>query len=173
VWASVWLFRTFEERTFRSIDHRSVGMAMLVHRAHPEEEAGGVAITANPFDRAGLEPGFYINVQLGGESVVLPSSGITSDHFLYHYDMPGQPMVFLGHSSLVPAGTTVLTNAQAYALGTALKEIHRFFKAAYGTDASAWYAMDTEFKLDQPENDPTGAPIIIMKQARPYPGFGN
>jgi hypothetical protein len=172
VWASVWLFRTFEERSFRSINHLSVGMAMLVHRAHPTEEAGGVAITANPFDRAGLEPGFYINAQFGGESVVLPSSGITSDQFLYHYDMPGQPMVFLGHSSLIPAGTTVLTNTQTYALGTALKEIHRFFSAAYGTNASAWYAMDTEFKLDQPEGDPNGTPIIIMKQARPYPGFG-
>src|SRR5690606_33836733 len=30
VWASVWLFRAFEERSFRSIDHMSVGMAMLV-----------------------------------------------------------------------------------------------------------------------------------------------
>jgi len=172
VWASVWLFRTFEERSFRSIDHLSVGMAMLTHRAHPDEEAGGVAITANPFDRAGLEPGFYINVQAGGESVVLPSSGVTTDQFLYYYDMPAQPMVFLGHSNQIPSGTTVLTTAQAYALGTALKEIHRYFSAAYGTDASKWYAMDTEFKLDQPENDPNGTPIIIMKQARPYPGFG-
>ena len=173
VWASVWLFRTFEERSFRSIDHLSVGMAMLVHRAHPAEEAGGVAITANPFDRAGIEPGFYINAQMGDVSVVLPDPGVTSDQFLYHYDMPGQPMVFLARSNLAPAGKTVLTAAQTHALGTALKEIHRFFSAAYGTDASKWYAMDTEFKLDEPEDDPTGTPIIIMKQARPYPGFGN
>lgn len=173
VWASVWLFRTFEERSFRGIDHLSVGMALLVHRPHPDEEATGVAITANPFDRAGLEPGFYINAQKGDESVVQPAPGVTADQFLYYYDMPGQPMVFLGRSNLVPAGTTVLTAAQTYALGTALKEIHRFFAAAYGTASSGWYAMDTEFKLDQPEDDPTGTPIIIMKQARPYPGFGN
>jgi hypothetical protein len=169
VWASVWLYRTFEERTYRSIDHMSVGMAMLVHRSHPEEEGGGVAITNNPFDQAGLDPAFYVNAQKGGESVVLPPSGTTTDQFLYYFDSPGQPIVFMAHSSLVASGSTVLTPAQTYALGTALKEIHRFFKSTYGKDASKWYAMDTEFKLDQPENDPTGAPIIIMKQARPYP----
>jgi hypothetical protein len=39
VWASVWNFRAFEERSFRSIDHQSVGMAILVHRSFPDEEA--------------------------------------------------------------------------------------------------------------------------------------
>ncbi|HEX2613325.1 MAG TPA: PEP/pyruvate-binding domain-containing protein [Fibrobacteria bacterium] len=169
VWASVWLYRTFEERTYRSIDHMSVGMAMLVHRSHPEEEGGGVAITNNPFDQAGLDPAFYVNAQKGGESVVLPPAGTTTDQFLYYFDSPAQPIVFMFHSSLVASGSTVLTPAQTYALGTALKEIHRFFKSTYGKDPSKWYAMDTEFKLDQPENDPTGTPIIIMKQARPYP----
>src|SRR5690606_33532013 len=130
-------------------------------RAHPAEEAGGVAITANPFDRGGLEPAFYINAQVGEVSVVQPPQGVTSDQLLYHYDMPGQPMVFLGRSNLAPPGTAVLTPAQTHALGTALKEIHRFFAAAYGTDPSKWYAMDTEFKLDEPEDDPAGPPIII------------
>jgi hypothetical protein len=171
VWASVWLFRTFEERTFRSIDHLSVGMAMLVHRPHPEEEANGVAITGNVFDASGLDPAFYINAQAGGESVVLPPAGVTTDQFLYYYESPGQPMVFVAHSSLTASGKNVLTASQAYALGTALKEIHRFFKAAYGTNASKWYAMDTEFKLDQRDGDPTGTPVIIMKQARPYAGL--
>lgn len=173
VWASVWFFRAFEERSYRNIDHKSVGMALLVHNAHPDEEANGVAITANPFDPAKQEPGFYINVQAGEEPVVSPTAGVFADQFIYHFDMPGQPIVFLANSTLVPKGTTVLTTAQTYALGTALKEIHRFFQPLYGKDASKWYAMDTEFKLDQLVGDPGGKPIIIMKQARPYPGWGN
>ena len=173
VWASVWYFRAFEERSYRNIDHKAVGMALLVHNAHTDEEANGVAITANPFDAAGVEPGFYINVQVGEELVVSPDAGVFADQFLYHFDMPGQPIVFLANSTLVPKGTTVLTTAQTYALGTALKEIHRFFQSTYGKDASKWYAMDTEFKLDQPAGaDRAGKPIIIMKQARPYPGWG-
>ncbi len=174
VWASVFYFRAFEERAYRNIDHNAVGMALLVHPAFSREEANGVAITANPFDPSGLEPGFYINAQKDDELVVASDGSITADQFIYHFERPDQPMVFLGHSSLVADGETVLTKAQAYQLGTALQEIHRFFRDAYGTDANAWYAMDTEFKLDQPagtsESDP---PIIMMKQARPYPGFGS
>jgi hypothetical protein len=33
--------------------------------------------------------------------------------------------------------------------------------------------MDTEFKFDQPLDDPDGEPVLMMKQARPYPGMGN
>jgi hypothetical protein len=173
VWASVWYFRAFEERSYRNIDHRSVGMALLVHHSFPDEEANGVAITANPFDPSGLEPGFYINVQVGEESVVQPAAGVTTDQFIYHFDMPGQPIAFIAHSSLVREGTTVLTTAQVHSLGVALKEIHQFFYPVYGTDPGAWYAMDTEFKFDQPVGgDPSDEPVLVIKQTRPYPGWG-
>ncbi|MCP4599375.1 MAG: hypothetical protein GY847_02375 [Proteobacteria bacterium] len=174
VWASVWYFRAFEERSYRSIDHHSVGMALLVHNSFPWEEANGVAITANPFDTSGMEPGFYVNVQVGDVSVVQPSSGITSDQFVYHFDMPGQPIVFIAHSSLVLKGDTVITNAQTYALGVALKEIHGFFQHLYGPNPNEWYAMDVEFKFDQPEpqGDSEEEPVLFVKQARPYPGWG-
>ena len=135
VWSSVWNFRAFEERSFRGIDHESVGMALLVHNSFPDEEANGVAITANPFDPSGLEPGFYINVQVGEESVVQPAAGITSDQFIYQFDFPGQPIIFIAHSNLVPRGKTVLTNAQTHTLGIALKEIHEFFQPVYGNSS--------------------------------------
>ncbi|MFC1584595.1 PEP/pyruvate-binding domain-containing protein [Fibrobacterota bacterium] len=173
VWASVWYFRAYEERSYRNIDHQVVGMALLVHNSFPDEEANGVAITANPFDPSGLEPGFYINVQKGEESVVQPEPGITTDQFIYHFEMPGQPIVFMAHSNLVPQGTTVLTTAQTHDLGIALQEIHRFFYQLYGTEPGKWYAMDTEFKFDQPVGgDPTAEPVLFVKQARPYPGWG-
>ena len=170
VWASVWFFRAFEERSFRGIDHQSVGMALLVHNSFPDEEANGVAITANPFDTFGLEPGFYINVQIGEESVVQPESGVMTDQFIYQFELPGQPIIFIAHSSLVPSGRTVLTNSQVHTLGIALKEIHGFFFPLYG--GFEWYAMDTEFKFDQPAWDPNGEPVLFIRQARPYPGLG-
>jgi pyruvate,water dikinase len=173
VWASVFRLRAFDERTYRSIDHNAVGMALLVHRSFPEEEANGVALTANPFDTSGLEPGFYVNVQLGEASVVMPEVGDRTDQFLYHFSFPNQPVVYLEHSSLVAAGKTVLNPAQTFALGTALDAIHKYFKPAYGpkdTDpAGTWYAMDVEFKF---EGLPGQEPDLYIKQARPHPGRG-
>jgi len=170
VWSSIWFFRAFEEREYRSIDHRSVGMAILVHHSFPYEESNGVAVTANIFDSQGLEPGYYVNVQLGDYSVVLPDPGVTSDQFIIHYEMPGQPVVYIDHSNLVPAGESVLTRAEALELGAALWEINDFFKGTYGPfTPDHFYAMDVEFKFD---DDWGGGSDLWIKQARPYPGWG-
>ncbi len=168
VWASVWFFRAFEEREYRSIDHKAVGMALLVHRSFPDEEANGVAITANIFDRTGAEPGFYVNVQKGEASVVKPDRGVTSDQFIYLFDFEGKPIIYLAHSSLVGSGQTVLTRAQTEAVGQALDEIHRFFLPLYGS-RGGFYAMDVEFKFD---SDDGTNPALFVKQARPHPGWG-
>ena len=167
VWSSVWYFRAFEERSYRSIDHLAVAMALLVHPAFPAEEANGVALTANPFDTSGLEPGLYVNVQAGESSVVQPPAGVSTDQFVYFIDQPGQPVVFIAHSSLVAEGTTVLTNAQIQELGAGLVEIREFFRATYGPppdDPMRWYAMDVEFKFEAPAGE---TPALWVKQARP------
>ena len=36
VWASIWNSRAWQERQWRSIDHKAVGMALLVHRSFPD-----------------------------------------------------------------------------------------------------------------------------------------
>ena len=168
VWASVWSTRAFEERSYFSIDHTQIGMAILCHRSFPDEEANGVAITANIYDTAGVEPAFYINVQLGEASVVFPEDGVTTDQLIYYYYAPGQPTVYIQHSSLLPAGETVLSARQLYELGTALDAVHTIFLPVYGT--GGFYGMDTEFKFDQ--NPWTGELQLYLKQARPYPGWG-
>ncbi len=165
VWASVWNFRAFEERSYRSIDHLAVGMALLVHRSFPDEEANGVALTNNPYDLSGQESPFYVNVQLGGESVVQPESGITTEQLLYYYDRAGQPIVYLAESSLTEPGERVMTPAQLYELGESLAAIRTTFATAYATDG--WWAMDVEFKL---EGEPGEEPLLYVKQARPYGG---
>lgn len=167
VWSSVWYFRAFEERSYRSIDHLAVAMALLVHPSFPTEEANGVALTANPFDTSGLEPGFYINVQKGEASVVQPPPGVTTDQFVIYWDSPGQPIVFIAHSNQVAKGTNVLTTAQMLELGKGLADIREFFRPAYGPppdDPTAWYAMDVEFKFEAPAGE---TPALWVKQARP------
>lgn len=168
VWASMWNSRAFQEREFRSIDHLAIGMALLSHRSFPDEEANGVALTANIFDTSGLEPGFYVNVQLGEESVVKPEPGITTDSFIYHFLYPGQPIIFLSHSNLVADGETVLTTTQTYKLGQALDAIHKHFLPLYGAGGT-FFAMDVEFKFD---GEPGEEPALFVKQARPHAGWG-
>ncbi len=170
VWASVWFFRAFEERSFRSISHLKVGMSLLVHRSFPDEYANGVAITANIYDPSGANPAFYINVQRGGKSVVKPEAGVRTDEILYQYYNDGQPAQYLGHSTEVPAGENVLTSAQLFKLGQALDAIHRHFAESYGGDPTVFYGMDVEFKFD--DLVPGGEVELQVKQARPHPGRG-
>jgi phosphoenolpyruvate synthase/pyruvate phosphate dikinase len=164
VWASVWFYKAFEERSYRGIDHLAVGMALLCHRAFPDEEANGVALTNNPYDDTGLSPAFYVNAQLGGESVVLPPAGVTTDQLLLFWEQQGQPVVYLGRSNLVAPDTNVLTTTQLHELATALARIHAAFRSAYGA-GKPWYAMDVEWKL---EGLPGQTPQLYIKQARPF-----
>jgi len=174
-YASTWLFRTFEERTYYGIKHTAVGMGLLVHTNFPHEEANGVAVTNNPFDTSGLDPAFYINVQAGGDAeVVHPPPGISSDQLLLRFDQPDKPVTYIGHSSITsPPGTDVLTRAQILQLGTALDAIHKRFSPAYGplSGNTGFYAMDCEFKFDN-DADPNMPATLYIKQARPYPGRG-
>ena len=176
-YSTVWKFRTFEERAYYSVDHKSVGMALLVHNNFPDEyeKANGVAITNNPFDESGLEPALYINVQYGGKvEVVAPPAGTTSDQILYFFDNPNQPITYLAHSNIISAGSTVLSREQVHSLGVALTAIHERFSPAYGPLAgnTGFYAMDCEFKFSN-EADPSQPATLYVKQARPYPGRGN
>lgn len=168
VWSEVWNPRAFEERNFYSMNHLDVGMGLLVHANFPEEEANGVAITNNPFDTTGLEPGFYVNAQVDGEDVVTPDPGVLPDAYLHYFFSPGQPIVYIQHSTLLDEGETVLTGAQSYELGVQLDAIHTFFREAYGADGS-WYALEVDWKLD--DKYTVGEPIFYVKQARPFPGW--
>jgi pyruvate,water dikinase len=173
-WAATWRFKAFEERAYRSIDHTQVGMALLVHRSFPDEEANGVAITANIFDTQGLEPGHYVNAQKGGISVVLPDPNVTSDQLLIYYANPGLPIVYLAHSNLVPDDETVLTRDQILELSGKLGIIHNFFAGEYGPEEPGdFYGMDVEFKFEDELIDADNSLGLVIKQARPYPGWNS
>lgn len=170
VWSQVWNPRAYEERDFYSMNHLDVGMGLLVHANFPEEEANGVAITNNPFDTSGLEPAFYINAQIDGIDIVAPDPGVLPDAYLHYFYYPGQPLVYIQHSSLIPANETVLTTQESYDLAVALDAINTWFRPAYGENVP-WYAMDVEWKFD--DKYTPGTPALFIKQARPYPGWNN
>ena len=173
-WAATWRFRAFEEREYRSIDHSAVGMALLVHRSYPDEEANGVGITANLYDAACVEPAQYVNVQKGGASVVLPDPGLTTDQLLVYYAYPNTPITYLAHSNLVPDGDTVLTRAQLLELSAKLALIDEFFAGTYGPlTPDHFYGMDVEFKFEDDEADAANPQGLVIKQARPYPGWNS
>jgi hypothetical protein len=166
VWSQVWNPRAYQERDYFSMNHLDVGMALLVHANFPEEEAQGVALTNNPFDPSGLEPAFYVNGQVGNQDVVTPDRGVTPDSYLQYFNSPGQPVVYTQHSTLVPAGQTVLSESQTLRLGVALDAIHKYFFSAYGSKGG-WYALEVDWKFD--DKFSPGSPRLFIKQARPYP----
>jgi pyruvate,water dikinase len=169
VWASVWLARGFEERDFRGVDQKSVGMAILAHPNFTHEIANGVAQTANSYDPTGLQPAFVINVQKGEGSVTLPGPGETTEQLIYYHFNRNQPVVYVSNSNQVPAGTTVLSRAQIHELGVALEAIQSFFRPSYGppvNQPNAWYGLEVDFKFDFPPGLPAG---LFIKQARPIP----
>ena len=78
-------------------------------------------------------------------------------------------MSYLAHSSIIPAGETVLSTRQLYDLGVALAAIRTRFNAAYGPASgnTGFYGLEVDFKFDD-ELTP-GTPTLYVKQARPYP----
>ncbi len=158
VWGSVFNFRAFEERTYWNIDHRTVRMAVAVHRSFPDEAANGVVITQNISDPA--VAGYYVNVQLGEESVTNPTDGSLPEIFVVLRASGGREVVRLRYSSLSPAAP-IMTPAEVEALFRAVQTIQHHFAALYGADAGT-LALDLEFKLHGPGRQ------LIIKQVRPY-----
>jgi pyruvate,water dikinase len=176
IWAGVWDLRAFEERSYRHIDHKTVGMGILVQSGKGGTEtvvANGVAITANPLDAPPwYEPVFYINAQTGGIPVAHADPSVTSEQFVYHYEFVGQPIVLLARSNQVPGGTTVLTSVQTFALGRALMAIQAFFNPVYGEGGLDRSGMHTEFKLVRAADAGPGTePVLILNAVRPYGGW--
>jgi Pyruvate phosphate dikinase, AMP/ATP-binding domain len=165
-WLSIWNPRAYEERGYYGIDHHTCAMALLTTPNFPDEEANGVAITNNIFDTTGVEPAFYVNVQVGENEVVQPELGVLPDAYLHYFYYPGEPVTYITHSNLIPSGQTVLTPPQVHDLGVALDAIHKHFLPVHGDDGM-WYGMDIEFKFD--DKDDPGNPTLFVKQARPFP----
>ena len=169
VYASLWNWRAFEERSYFKIDHQSCAMGILVHRSFPDEDANGVMITRNLYNE---NPGFIINVQYKEESIVFPKPGIIHDQImlLAWSITPGQNFMleYLSFSNVPELnGQTVMTNEELFELGDygmALKR-HYYDNLPHSCGCSFnSFALDIEFKVDS-EVSPRK---IYIKQMRPF-----
>ena len=161
VWASLWNLKAFEEREYFKIDQLNVGMAVLVHRSFPAEEANGVVITENLFNI--YNPGITINVQVGEMSIVIPENNYLPDQIIYYSfeDQFPDSYNYIGHTT-VPGmeGKTVLTPEELKTLNNYCSAIHNH----YCQLNSVCKTMDIEFKVDRIN----GERKIYIKQARLY-----
>jgi pyruvate,water dikinase len=161
VWASVWNWQAFEERSFRRIDHRKVHMGVAVHPAFTAEAANGVVVTRNLADPA-LD-GIYVNVQPGETSVTNPVDGALPEIFtIVEGAVAGGTVIRQRYSSLSPE-MPILSDGEIARLGEIASEAHNRFALLYGKDPrDPAFALEMEFKIDLPGRS------VFIKQARPF-----
>ena len=169
VWASLWNWRAFEERSYYNIVHTSCAMGILVHRSFPDEDANGVLITKNLYN---TNPGFIINVQFKEYSIVFPEPGILHDQIILFTwsNIPGQDFMaeYLSFSN-VPEMTsaTVMTNDELMELGKYSLALKRHFYENVPHDCECSendFGLDIEFKVDSQ----VSFRKLYIKQARFY-----
>ena len=141
-------------------------MGVLVHRNFQDEAVDGVAITKNIYRQG--NHGFVVNVQLGEESVVQPTPGVTCDQFicfpksdatLYH----NKTIIDVLTISNLNNGSLVMTEKEITHLANQLDLIKRYYALRNMTGGSYLdFGLDLEFKLQGPKRD------LYIKQVRLY-----
>lgn len=166
VWASLWSFEAYSEREFYKINHRDVYMAILVHRAFPDEAVNGVAITKNLYRNDGY--GFVVNAQLGDESVVKPEQGAVCDQFICYPDNANdvyedKHTVDIITQSSLNDNHLVMTSLEIQKLANQLDLIKRYFiNHSFFAKPYLEFGLDVEFKLDGLHRE------LYIKQVRLY-----
>jgi hypothetical protein len=166
VWASLWSFPACMEREYYGINQRTIYMGILVHRAFPNENVNGVAITKNVYRHSYF--GYLVNAQIGNENVVKPSKGVLCDQFICYpttlnnmYD-ENKTIEIITTSSL-NNGDLVMQPTEIQNLANQLYRIKQhFFNQAFQEVDFQNFAMDVEFKIEGPSRD------LYIKQARRY-----
>jgi len=159
VWASVWSYRAFEERSWWNIDHLSVKMGVAVHLAYSDEVVNGVVLSQNIADYSAF--GIYANMQLGETSITNPSDTSKPEIVSIIPSASGTVQrVNLQYSSYSP-GVPLLTEAEARDLYQKVKRIQEHFAVLYKQSPNS-LILDIEFKLVNPDRK------LIIKQVRPY-----
>lgn len=160
VWASVWTYKAFEERTLWNIDHMSVQMAVAVHKGFPDELANGVIITQNIADPS--VAGIYVNAQVGELSITNPEGGERPEKFSIIPSANGVQSVVTQYSTLSPS-SSILTEKETLELYRLVMKAQYYFSDLYKKNPDS-FALDLEFKLMK---DGSGRKLFL-KQIRPY-----
>lgn len=160
VYASMWNFRAFDERSFYRIDHFTAAMGVLVHPNHEHEKANGVGVSTDPF--YGTVGTFYFNTQVGEDLVTNPDAqSIAEEILLDAQPVSTRPYIVIQPSNQVATDSVILTETYQIPLRTCLQTIHDRFKILYRSEEDENFAMEIEYKIDVNGQ-------LVIKQARPW-----
>lgn len=158
VFASLWNFRAYEERSFFMIDHKQTAMGVLFHPNFKGELANGVAVTNDVL--YGTEGYYYLNIQSGEDLVTNPSGeSCPEETLLGWWERDGQQIIRASDPD--KPEVSLLDSKQQKELREALGRIHFHFEKLYGKDRGESFAMEVEFKI-------TSDGQLVIKQARPW-----
>lgn len=158
VWASLWLFRAYEEREYFQVNHALVGMGVLVTEAFLDEEANGVAFSGNPSNAR--DSRYVINVQIGENSVVSPDPDILAEKDLVEVkDGKLQQIIRVRGSSLVD--TWILDEGTLNEFGLLLWYLSNEFPVRLDGHERNSVLLDVEFKIER-------GGTLAIKQIRPF-----
>ncbi len=164
VWASLWSYKAFAERTYFDIPQKEVYMGILVHRAFPNEVVNGVAITKNLYRKNAQ--GFVVNAQLGNENVVAPNPETTSDQFICYPDQADtlyKNTIDIITTSSLNNGSLTMSQKEIEHLANQLALVKKYFRQKkYRSKTYIDLGIDVEFKLDGINRQ------LYIKQARIY-----
>ncbi len=160
VWASLWLPKAFDERSWFGIDHAQVTMGILVNTRSKGERANIVAFTGDP-NRA-ADPRYLVNAQVGHKDVVSAEPGVYPEKNLLTVEAGSVTDIERARGSTeLPAGQYVLSNAQLEQLGGALHTIDELYPVDGEPPATGRLLLDTEWKVLSDGR-------LIIKQVRPF-----
>lgn len=160
VWSSLWSFGAFEERDYYGIDHAAVAMGVAISRRYEGERANGVAFTGDPLDPR--QRRYTVNAQLGEVDVVSPTPGVTAE--LSYLTLEAGEVVEIERataSTLVPAGETILSDAELRELGAVMAELAERYPFDGVAEGAAPPILDLEFKI-------TSEDALEIKQIRTF-----
>ncbi|MFM7671089.1 MAG: PEP/pyruvate-binding domain-containing protein [Bacteroidota bacterium] len=166
VWASMWTYDAYMERSYFGIDHRKVYMGVLVHRSFPDEKANGVVISKNLYRKEYY--GFVVNAQFGDESVVKPKPGQVVDQFICYPPIdgeinPGQNKVDIITLSNLDQNRLVLSDKEIQQLAKETERVKYFLYRRKSQSKSYFdYGLDIEFKIVGVDRK------LYLKQVRPF-----
>jgi hypothetical protein len=160
VWASLWNFRAYEERSYYGIPHEKTAMGVLVTAAFLDEATNGVAFTGNPANP--LDRRYVAVAQVGEESVVHPAPGVLPEKDVLEVEGGAvQRIDRVQRSSLVSPGEVLLSDRVLRELAGFLWRLDRDFPIDLGNHDRAEVLFDVEFKVD-------AAGELAVKQVRPF-----
>jgi len=159
VFASLWNFRAFEERTFYRIDHFTTAIGVLVHLNFSDELANGVAVTDDILYQT--KGNYYLNTQVGENLVTNPDADSIPEELLLDWWRPSDYKV-MRKSNQLKDDKLIMTEGQLEQMNRYLGKIHSKFSKLYGTTLEdIKFAMEVEFKI-------TKDGTLSIKQARPW-----